>query len=142
MRRLGARRGAAILAAVLLASCGGPISAEGITLFRYGLQTGGPAALIRGTLAFRDGCVLLRTEGQVLMVTHWTILWPPATDLRVVDGQLAVALDGEIAFHGDEVELGGGGQGDQAFVEQLVGPVGNCETETYWMATSLEVVGR
>jgi hypothetical protein len=53
-----------------------------------------------------------------------------------------VVVGGVAAFDGDRVQLGGGEQSDQEAVAQLVGPVGRCISDRYWMASSLEVVGR
>ena len=41
----------------------------------------------------------------------------------------AAVLDGVAATDGDEISLGGGEQTDQAWVEELVGPVDGCRSE-------------
>ena len=134
--------GAAGLAIAVLTGCGGPLTEGGVTILRYGPMDGGPTALAHGELAFRDGCVVLLETTQELMVERSTILWPAGTDLRRVGSELFVVLGGVGATEGNKITLGGGEQVDQAFVERLVGPVGACGAERYWMATSLEVVAQ
>jgi hypothetical protein len=66
------------------------------------------------------------------------VLWPAGTDLQSIDGRVHVVLGGVAATDGDEVSLSGGEQTDQAWVEELVGPVGACRSDVYWMALTME----
>ena len=123
-----------------IVGCGGPVTADGITILRYGPQIGGPAALTSGTLRFISGCVILENIDANGAPTGQLVIWPPGTDLRVVDGQVFVAVGAVLATDGDEVRLGGGQYSDQAWVEKLVdAPVGPCESNLYWLATGMTV---
>lgn len=131
------RLAAAVALAALLAACGGPVTAGGVTILRYGPMTGSPAALATGTLRFLDGCAILENIDPNGAPTGAVILWPPGTDLRLVDGRLHVVVDGVRATDGDEVQLGGGEYTDQDWVEHLVGDVGSCRSDRYWLASTM-----
>ena len=130
---------AAILATSLLAACGGSFTVDGVTILRYdGPVTGSPTALAIGTIRFLDGCVALENPDPLGAPASQTILWPPGTMLQRVDDRLGVAVGSVIAFDGDHVQLGGGEQKDQEFVESLVGPVGRCRSDVYWLASTMQ----
>jgi hypothetical protein len=130
----------AIIAAALLAACGGSVTAGGVTILRYGPMTGSPAALASGTLRFLDGCAILENIDPNGAPVGVVILWPPGTDLRVMDDKVHVVVGGVAATDGDEVQLGGGEYTDQSWVEQLVGEVGNCRSDRYWLASTMSLV--
>ncbi len=132
----------AIVAAALLAACGGSLTAGGVTLLRYGLMTGSPAALTSGTLRFLDGCAILEDIDQNGAPVGVVILWPPTTDLRVIEGQLKVVVGDVAATDGDGIQLGGGEYTDQAWVEHLVGEVGKCRSDRYWLASTMTLLVR
>ncbi len=104
----------------------------GVTVLRYGPQSGRPTALATGTLRFESGCTTIDI-GE-----HSVILWPPGTSLATVDGRVHVVSDGVAVTDGDTISLSGGQFEDQAFVESLVGSVGPCRAETYWLGYDLE----
>jgi hypothetical protein len=132
----------AIAIAATLAACGGHTTAGGLTILRYGLTTGSPAALASGTLRFLDGCAVLDTTDPNGAPRGRVILWPMATGIQVVGGRVFVTHAGVMATDGDAVRLGGGEQKDQDFVDRLVGGVGDCRSDVYWMASSLELAAR
>jgi hypothetical protein len=129
-----------IAAAALISACGGSITAGGVTLLRYGLMTGSPAALASGTLRFLDGCTILDSIDPNGAPVGVVILWPLGADLKLVDRCIHVVVDGVAATDGDEVQLGGGEYTDEAWVEHLVGDVGNCRSDRYWLASTMSLV--
>jgi hypothetical protein len=130
---------AALVLATLLAGCGGSITTDGVTIYRYGPMTGSPAALTTGTLRFLDGCTIVENIVGGAPVGR-LILWPPQTTFVHADGDLRLALGSHSAGDGDWVQLGGGEETDQAWVEHLVGDVGRCKSDVYWLAGSMEEV--
>jgi len=130
---------AAIALATLLAGCGGTLTAGGVTILRYGPMTGSPAALASGTLRFLDGCTILENIDPNGAPTGQVILWPPGTDIRLIDGRIHVVVGGTAATDGDQVQLGGGEYKDQDWVQHLVGDVGKCRSDVYWLASTLTV---
>ncbi len=125
--------------ATLLAACGGTVTSDGVTIYRYGAMTGSPAALTTGTLRFLDGCTIVENIEGGAPVGR-VILWPPQTSLVRLDGDIQVSLGNLAAGDGDWVKLGGGEETDQAWVDHLVGDVGRCRSDVYWLAGSLDEV--
>jgi hypothetical protein len=132
-RRRWKTRAVAATTALVVAACSGSMTLGGITLLRYGPQVGGPTALATGTLRFEAGCTTIDIGDP----THSVILWPMGTSLASVEGQVHVVSDGVTATDGDTISLGGGQYDDQGFVERLVGPVGQCLAESYWLGYDL-----
>jgi hypothetical protein len=133
------RAAVAIALAAILAACGGSVTAGGVTILRYGPMSGSPAALTSGTLRFIDGCVTLENIDPNGAPFGSVVLWPPGTDLRLIEGRTHVVVGGNAATDGDQVELGGGEYKDQASVEHLVGDVGRCRSDLYWLASTMTV---
>ena len=119
--------------ALLMAACSGPLTVGGVSILRYGPQAGRPTALATGTLRIEEGCTTI-DFGEP---TPSMILWPPGTSLTIVEGRVHVVSDGVTAADGDPISLGGGQYDDQAFVESLVGPVGPCRADLYWLGYDL-----
>jgi hypothetical protein len=135
---LRARLAFAFVAAALVAGCGGPLTGGGVTILRYGPMPGGMSALAEGTLRYIDGCAVVENVDANGARNGRVVLWPAGTDLQSIDGRVHVVLGGVAATDGDEVSLSGGEQTDQAWVEELVGPVGACRSDVYWMALTME----
>lgn len=103
--RLGSGRwvvAAVLMAAFALAGCGGQSTVAGDThtIFvhdRSLLPRGGEDAEIRGTLAIRDGCVLLAQED---VGVAYPVIWPSGTSIASED-PLALELPS-----GDELAVG------------------------------------
>lgn len=130
--------GYVFVVAALVVGCGGPLAGGGVTILRYGPMNGGMAALADGTLRFIDGCAVVESVDPNGAPDGRVVLWPAGTDLQSIDGRVHVVLNGVAAGDGDEVSLSGGEQTDQAWVEELVGPVGGCRSDVYWMAWTME----
>ena len=131
------RASIAIVLATFVVACGGTLTLGGVRILRYGPQAGSPAALASGTLRFLDGCVILENLDPNGAPTGQVILWPPGTDLRLIGGQIYVVVGDVHATDGDKVTLGGGEYSDQAWVEHLVGDVGRCRSDLYWLASEM-----
>ena len=108
----GTRRGTvlAALLALALVGCGGQSELSGgdHTIFVHGrslLPRGGQDALIQGTLALRDGCVLLEQDEFAIA---YPVIWPSGTSI-VSDDPLTLQLpSGEELTVGQAVSGGGG----------------------------------
>ena len=133
-----ARLAIAFVGAALLAGCGGLLTGGGVTILRYGPMNGGMSALAEGTLRFINGCAVVESIDPNGAPNSRVVLWPAGTDLQSIDGRVHVVLNGVAATDGDAVSLSGGEQTDQAWVQELVGPVGECRSDVYWMAWTME----
>lgn len=131
-----------MLVAGILSACGGHTTAGGLTILRYGLTNGSPAALASGTLRFLDGCAVLDIADPNGAAHGRVILWPMTAGIQIAGGRVFVTHGGVMATDGDEIRLGGGEQQDQDFVDGLVGGVGSCRSDVYWMASGIELVAR
>jgi hypothetical protein len=126
--------GLVVASAVGCSLSGSSLTVDGVTMLRTGVTTGGPTALIRGTLDFRDGCIWLQEAPEASVI----VLWPSHASLDNSLGVLSVTIDSGRFVDGDELTLGGGELEDLDFVRTLVGPIPeNCITDRYWQATSL-----
>lgn len=123
-----------LLVASAVGCSGSSLTVAGVTMLKMGFTTGGPSALIKGTLDFRDGCIWLREAPNVSVI----VLWPQNATLDSAAGVLSVTVDSAQFVEGDELTLGGGELTDVEFVRSLVGPIPEtCITARYWQATSL-----
>jgi hypothetical protein len=99
-----------IVLALALVACGGQgtVNGEQHSIFVHGgslLPRGGEHALIRGTLATRDGCVVL--EQQDFDIAY-PVIWPSGTSIAT-ENPLTLALpSGERLTLGESVTGGGG----------------------------------
>lgn len=112
-RRLGCLTVAAVVlglvSALALVSCGGQseVSGDDYTIFvhrRSLFQGGGLDAQVGGTLATRDGCVLLEGGGD----TAYPVVWPSGTSIASEDPLTLELPSGEKLAVGQKV-IGGGG---------------------------------
>lgn len=120
-------------ALLLLAACGGddesqtwavepPPYPEVVMIRRLQPEDGGAAALLRGTLVVRDGCLRVQGQGE----ESWLVLWPAEARLSVAAAH-DVSVDGDpgkgqqMVRVGEPVEIGGGElTGDDALAR--IGP--------------------
>ena len=99
----------------------------------YRPMSGGPLALIDGTLAEEDGCLWIDSvNGRHL------VLWPSGSSVVDVDGQRVVHNDGNRAVVGTHVSAVGGEYGPEnyRFVVELIGrevPEPCRATGRYWL---------
>lgn len=129
------RRGpAAIALAAVLAGCGGsPMTLDGVTILRHGVMSGGPAALLTGTVHFRDGCVWADAFGEAQVV-----IWPTSSRLDHRDGRLVLVVDDVVLEDGDSFSIGGGQYNDIEFVRGLAGSIPDpCVANLYWLGTDI-----
>jgi hypothetical protein len=97
----------------------------------------GPAAIIGGRLAERDGCLVFEgLNGRSLA------LWPPGTTLVRISGTTVVAdaRGRPVVAVGDNVSFGGGTDYKLDFAEELIGraiPV-PCRVGNYMLVNTLE----
>lgn len=100
----------ALVLALALVGCGGQseLSGDDHTIFVHGgslLPRGGEDALIEGTLAARDGCVLLEQEGSD--IAH-PVVWPSGTSIASEDPLTLELPSGDELAVGQAVSGGGG----------------------------------
>lgn len=103
---------------LVLTGCGGQraVEAGGHTIYVQGpslLPRGGNDALIEGTLALRDGCVVLEWED---LDVWYPVVWPARTSIASDDPFVIRLPSGAELAAGDAV-TGGGGYLDPASVE-------------------------
>jgi hypothetical protein len=110
MRRplLGLPGLAAVL--VVLASCAGQRAVESgdYTIYVHGsslLPRGGLDALIEGTLALHDGCVVLESEDKEVW---YPVVWPAGTSIASSDPFVISLPSGVELAIGEKVSGGGG----------------------------------
>jgi len=123
--------------ALAAAACvaGSPAMLDGVTILRYGLLNGSPAALITGTIDFRDGCVFIDANGEGQVV-----IWPSSTTLQHAGEEVVVVAQGLTLHDRDVVKLGGGQYSDVQFVRGLTGSIPDvCLADLYWLASSVEI---
>ena len=112
-----------------VAGCGSPMTVDGVTVLRHGITNGGPAALLTGTVHFRDGCVWADAFGESQVV-----VWPWSARLDHADGELVIVVDDVTLRDGDQFSIGGGQFTDVAFIRGLAGSIPDaCLASLYWL---------
>lgn len=99
-----------LVLALALAGCGGQseLSGDDHTVFVHGhslFPRGGEHAIIQGTLAAHDGCVLLEQEGVDIA---YPVVWPSGTSIASEDPLTLELPSGEELAVGQAVSGGGG----------------------------------
>ncbi len=99
-----------LVSALALVSCGGQseVSGDDYTIFVHDaslLPRGGTDAEVVGTLATRDGCVLLEQEGFDIA---YPVVWPSGTSIAREDPLTLKLPSGEELAVGQAVSGGGG----------------------------------
>ena len=120
-----------LVLALALVGCGGQseVSGDDYTIFVHGgslLPRGGEHALIEGTLATRDGCVLLEQEGFDIA---YPVVWPSGTSIVREDPLTLELPSGEELAVGQAVS-GGGGNHDSSSGRVEVDIPAECVPET------------
>lgn len=100
----------AVIAAVLLAACGGVneqrVGDDNLRFFVHGRTAGGSAGMaaeVVGVLTAADGCVLLEQDG-----TRYPVVWPSGTSVADADPLTVELPSGAELELGDRVRGGGG----------------------------------
>ncbi len=133
-----------VAVATVVAACGsqepappdGAVQRSSAFLARHQPMSGGPAAIVLGTLVERDGCLLIDGPDGVALA-----LWPPDASAWVIDGVTTI-VDGRgrpAVAVGGEASFGGGYDYPLDWAEAQAGPIPeHCRTTTYLLINDLD----
>ena len=119
---------------LVVAACGAPVRTSLPTHVDWGGSS--PAAVQTGRLALSGDCVSLVDKQR----GAWIVLSQPGSYRSGV--AIADSSGKVLARIGDEVSIGGGEYQADSIGSQLVAPIpAACQTDRYWLAGDMTVVG-